>query len=123
MVLYNEMCDLVEQSQNEDGTWNYKNILGHREHQPERGRKSHQVLIEWESGERSWEPITEIYRMDKYFLAEYARDNGLLDTWDGPRMRIKNAGKNAKKLIRFANQAKLKSFRTAPVYMYGHEVP
>ena len=123
MVLYNEMCDLVEQSQNEDGTWNYKNILGHREHQPGRGRKSHQVLIEWESGERSWEPITEIYRMDKYFLAEYARDNGLLDTWDGPRIRIKNAAKNAKKLIRFANQAKLKSFRTAPVYMYGHEVP
>ena len=27
------------------------------------------------------------------------------------------------KLLRLTNQAKLKSFRSAPVYMYGHEVP
>jgi hypothetical protein len=120
MVTYNDMCEFIEeQVQNEDGTWRFRRILGHR--QP--SRKQAEVLIEWESGERTYEPIREIFKCDKYLLAEYARDNDLLDTWDSPRIRIKQAAADSKKLIRMINKAKLTSYKHSPVYMYGHEVP
>ena len=80
-------------------------------------------LIEWESGERSWEPIKNIYTGDKYMLAEYTRDHGLTDKRESSRMKIRAAAKNSKRLLRMIKQAKLKSFRTAPVYKNGHKVP
>ena len=36
---------------------------------------------------------------------------------------IKKIAKTQKRLIRRANQAKLHSFRTKPIYMYGFQVP
>jgi len=58
---------------------------------------------------------------DPVACAIYARDNNLLDKpgWKRFKRRIKNH----KKLLRMANQAKLCSFRTAPKYMYGYEIP
>ena len=38
-------------------------------------------------------------------------------------MKIRAAAKNSKTLLRIVKQAKLKSFRTAPVYKNGHKVP
>ena len=38
-------------------------------------------------------------------------------------MKIRAAAKNSKTLFRMIKQAKLKSFRTAPVYKNGHKVP
>ena len=38
-------------------------------------------------------------------------------------MKIKAAAKNSKTLLRMIKQAKLKSFRTTPVYKNGHKVP
>jgi hypothetical protein len=51
----------------------------------------------------------------------YARNNDLLNTagWK----RFKQIAKNDKKLLRMANQAKLRSFRTAPWFKYGFEIP
>jgi hypothetical protein len=56
-------------------------------------------------------------------LAEYAQDHGLIDEWEGPRMKIRAAAKNSMTLLRMIKQAKLKSFRTTPVYKNGHKVP
>ena len=120
MVSYNDMCEFIEeQTQNEDGTWQFRKILGHRKP----SRKQAEVLIEWENGERTYEPIRAIFKGDKYLLAEYARDNDLLDEWNTSQMPIKKAAADSKKLVRMINQAKLKSYKHAPVYMYGHEVP
>ena len=72
LVDYSEMCEFIEeQAQNEDGTWRFRKISNHRT----AGRKKHEVLIEWESGECTYEPISAIYAGDKYLLAEYAKDN------------------------------------------------
>ena len=61
----------------------------------------------------------------KWILAEYARDNGLLDEWNKywPSLHLKSSAKNAKKLLRQINAAKRASYKSAPVYMYGHQVP
>ena len=56
--------------------------------------------------------IKNIYTGEKYMLAEYARDHGLTDEWEGPRMKIRAAAKNSKTLLKMVKQAKLKSFRT-----------
>jgi len=51
----------------------------------------------------------------------YAKEHGLLDT-DGWKMLRKTA-RSTKRMVRMINQAKLHSFRTKPIYMYGILVP
>ena len=122
LIEYNDLMELIEEQKEYDvGTWRFREILDHRA--PKNKKEKWKVLIEWESGERSWEPITNIYAGDKYMLAEYARDHDLIDKWEGPRMKIRAAAKNGKTLLRMIRQAKLKSFRTTPVYKNGHKVP
>ena len=68
---------IEEQKELDDGTWRFRKILDHRA--PRTKKDKWNVLIEWESGERTWEPIKNIYTGDKYMLAEYDQDHGLLD--------------------------------------------
>jgi hypothetical protein len=119
-VSYNDMCEFIEeQTVNEDGTWDFRRILGHRQ----LSKSKAEVLIEWESGERTFVDAREIFRVDKYMLAEYARDNDLLDAWNSSRMPIKKAAADSAKLMRTIQEAKRQSYKQTPVYMYGHEVP
>ena len=67
---------IEEQKPNDDGTWRFRKILAHRE--PKNKKDTWKVLIEWESGECSWEPIKNIFTGDKYILAEYARDHNTI---------------------------------------------
>ena len=79
------------------------------------------MTIEWENGEITHEPLDAFAADDPLACAIYARNNNLLDTPDWKRFeRIAN---KYKKLLRMANQAKLWTFRTAPKYMYGYEIP
>ena len=120
LVAYNEMMEFIEeQEMNEDGTWRFRRIVGHRQR---KGRQA-EVLVLWESGEQTYEPIRNIYAADRYLLAEYARDNDLLDKWDSKSLKLKRAAADSRNLITMVNKAKLKSFHSAPVYMYGYEVP
>ena len=122
LIEYNDLMEMIEeQKPNDDGTWRFRKIMAHRK--PKNKKDTWKVLVEWESGERSWEPIKNIFSGDRYILAEYARDHGLLDKWDSPKMKIKKAAKNSKNLLRMINQAKLRSHRTTPVYKNGHKVP
>jgi hypothetical protein len=78
-------------------------------------------MIEWENGEITTEPLSNIAQDDPVTCAIYARDNGLLELpgWK----RFQKLARRQKRLFRMANQAKLKSFRTTPKYMYGIEIP
>ena len=110
IVSYNDICDFIEeQTELEDGTWRFRKIIAHRT-TDSNGRKKHEVLIEWESEECTYEPISAIYKGDKYLLAEYARDHNLLDEWESPRLKQKHAASKSKKLVHMINQAKLHSF-------------
>jgi hypothetical protein len=78
-------------------------------------------LIEWENGEITKEPLKIIAADDPVSCAIYARENGLLDKpwWK----RFKHIAKREKKFTCMVNQAKLRSYNTAPRYKYGFEVP
>ena len=56
-------------------------------------------------------------------VAVCARDNRLLDKPGWKLPGLKKIAKTQKKLIRVANKAKLHSFRSKPIYMYGFQVP
>jgi len=86
------------------------------------------ILIEWEFGKTSWQPLhhkdkASIYDCDPVTLAIYAHENNLLDTKGWKLSGLKKLAKTQKRILRHAKQAKLHSFRTKPIYMYGFEVP
>jgi hypothetical protein len=71
----------------------------------------------WETGEITWEPITRdktgVYDTDPVTVAIYAAKIFTRH----PRLDYTKLAKTQKRLLRLANQAKLHSFRTKPVYM------
>jgi hypothetical protein len=82
---------------------------------------TYNVLVEWETGETTYEPLDLIAKDDPVNCAEYAGQNGLLHTpgWK----RFKHLAKNQKKIERMINQARLSSFRREPFWKIGYMVP
>ena len=66
-------------------TYNHLGIVDHSG--PFRRRSMWQVLVQWENGERTWQPLTQ-FAMDDFESCEsYAKDHGLLDTLGWRRFR------------------------------------
>ena len=124
-MTYNEICDYISKDETEEGQWKFKAITAHQgplsPSDPAYNGSRFNVLVEWETGESTFEPLSTIAADDPVTCAIYARDNNLLEE-EGWK-RFKRIAKRQKKLIRMANQAKLRSFRTTPVYKYGYLVP
>ena len=105
--------------------WKFRRISGHEgplhQHHPNYKGSKYNVMVEWETGEITSEPLDIIAKDDPVTCAIYAKDNNLLEIsgWK----RFKGIAKRHKKFIRIINQAKLRSFRTAPRYKYGYELP
>jgi hypothetical protein len=78
------------------------------------------IMIEWENGETTSEPLKAIAKDDPVKCAIYAKDNGLLDLpgWK----QVKSIAKCQKKFTRMVNQAKLKSFNNTPKFKNGVEI-
>jgi hypothetical protein len=79
------------------------------------------ITVEWEGGEVTTEPLNIIAKDYPVTCAVSARDNNLLNL-EGWK-RFKSLARRQKNLMRLAKQAYLRSFRTAPKFKYGHEVP
>ena len=122
---YNEIVQFIEQDDDDTTVWKYRCIKAHegplKQSHPNYKGSLYNVLIEWENGEVTNEPLTIIAADDPVSCAIYGKKAGLLEH-DGWK-RFKSIAKQQKKLFRMANQAKLRSFRTAPKYMYGFEIP
>ena len=79
------------------------------------------VKVEWENGEITYEPLNMIAKNNPVSYAIYARKNGLLETpgWK----RFKGIARREKKLLRMANQVKVRSYCITPKYKFGFVVP
>ena len=126
LIDYSDMCELIEeQTMDENGDWVFLEIVGHTTPKTRQGKPK--LLVKWESGEITLEPTMNFHNTCSYkwIIAEYARDNGLVDEWDEywPSMHIKKNARNTKKILRQINAAKIVSYKNSPVYMYGHQVP
>ena len=104
-----------------DRIWKFKQILAHSgpltHRHPSYKGCSYNLLIEWETGEQTEEPLSNMIADDPVSVALYAKKNNLLDTQGWKQLR--RLARKDKQLQRLINQAKLRSFQTTPKYKYG----
>ena len=130
ILSYNEIIDIIadqydEEQNNPEKVWLFKAITAHEgplssRHPNYKGAK-YNVLVQWEDGSVTREPLDIFAKDDPVSCAKYAKDNNLLDEPGWKRFR--HLAKNNKKLTRMINQARLTSIRRGPVFKYGFEVP
>jgi hypothetical protein len=124
-VAYSGIVQHIERDEDDGHVWQFRRITAHkgplRPSHPNWKGSSYNVMVEWEDGSITTEPLGIIAADNLVTCAIYARENDLLleEGWK----RFKTIAKKQKKMFRMANQAKLRSFRTSPKYQYGFEVP
>ena len=116
LMTYSDICNHIhrEQSKMDDGEiyWKFRRILAHEGPMTHRDKNykgcSYNLLVEWETGEQTMEPLNLVIADDPVTVACYAKENNMLDT-EGWR-RLKRMAEREKVLTRPVNQAKLRSF-------------
>ena len=124
IIAYNDLLDHINKAGNDEDQvlWKFRRITGHEGPlTADSSRSLYNVMIEWENGEITSEPLSTIASDNPVTCAIYARENNLLELPGWKRFR--SIAKRQKKMFRMANQAKLRSYRTTPKYQYGFEVP
>ena len=130
VISYNELSELVTESMatKESGQQDvpsYSVILDHqgplKAHNPQYKGSSYNVLVSWDDGSQTWEPINLIGKQDPVTIARSGQDNGLLDKpgWKflrctTKRQRFIDVIMNAIKRRNDANQVR---------YKFGVRVP
>ena len=92
----------------EDGLYRFKSIKDHKgpytASDAEYNGSSYNLLIEWETGEHTWEPLSNIIASDPYTCAVYAKEHELLNT-PGWKL-LKRQARTARRLIRTLKKSK-----------------
>ena len=85
LMTYKDILDYIEWNHEEQGGiyWKFRRFIGHQK--VKKGDKDYKgsswnLMIEWEDGERSEEPLTLFFADAPYEVAEYALKNYLLCT-------------------------------------------
>ena len=130
IISYNELSNIVEeqherQADSPDTAWSYKGIKSHHgpitsAHKDYKG-SSYNVLVEWEDGSETYEPLDIIIKDDPVSVATYASENNLLDTpgWK----RLKHIANGRQRLTRMIQQTKVNRPQKGKVYNFGILVP
>ena len=113
LISYNQLIkyleDKTETGPLEDGLYRFKCITDHKgqytSSDPEYNGSSYNLLIEWETGEQTWEPLS----------------NNLLNT-PGWKL-LKRHARTARRLIRTLKKSKYRQARASRKYKHGWEVP
>jgi len=124
LIAYNEILDYLQRQEQGETVWKFRRITAHEgplnKHDASYKGSSYNIMVEWENGEITSEPLNVIASDDPVTCAIYARENNLLDLpgWK----RFKSIARREGKFLRMVNQAKLRSFRHSKKYKYGFEV-
>jgi hypothetical protein len=131
IIAYNVLSDLIEEQDDRDlnndpeTLWEFDKILGHQGPLRSTDRfykgSSYNVLVQWTTGEETFEPLDVMIKTDPITVAAYAKDNGLLTTpgWKNLNKYVRRA----KKFKRMLNQARLASKRRGIRYKFGVRIP
>ena len=124
ILTYNEILEYIAKNEEQDAdqaiVWRFKHIAGHqgplKKGDPSYNGSKFNVLVEWVTGESTYEPLDVIAADDPVTWAIYAKEKGLLDE---PRWRcFWLITKHESRLLCMTNQAKLRSLRCSPKYTY-----
>jgi hypothetical protein len=84
IITYNELLDFIKKNQENDAImWQFRRIIGHQgpllRHDKDYNGSRFNVLVEWENGEITTEPLLVIAAENPVTCAIYAREHDLLD--------------------------------------------
>ena len=113
IMSYVQILDHLDQQEQQEDLYKFRAITGHQgplspQDENYKGSK-YNVMVEWETGEITDEPLSLIAADDPVTCAEYAKKHDLLhlDGWK----RLKHIAKNQKQLTRAINQSKIRQVR------------
>jgi hypothetical protein len=131
ILAYNELSDIIEQQHEDelhapdDATWAFKAINEHQgpllSSDPRYKGSSYNVLVHWEDGSETFEPLSMMIKADPVTCAKYASDNNLLSTpgWK----QLNRIASRTTKFARLINQAKMNQNRNGPRFKFGITLP
>ena len=121
IMSYVQILDHLDQQEQQEDLYKFRAITGHQgplspQDENYKGSK-YNVMVEWETGEITDEPLSLIAADDPVTCAEYAKKHDLLhlDGWK----RLKHIARNQKQLTRAINQSKIRQVRRSAVYQFG----
>jgi hypothetical protein len=130
IMTYNDICDIMEKQHEVDESreldvYAYHGIVGHdgplKPGSPRYNGSSWNLLVHWEDGSETWEPLTILAKDDPVSCAKYGLDHDLLDKvgWK----RLKPLTRRKEQFRRIVNQSKVAPSRDIPIYKFGVRVP
>ena len=116
---YNQLMDHIQKGtdaeEDPDSLFKFRDIVAHQgpleSTDPDHKGSKYIVMVEWESGEVTYEPLTLISKDDPITCAVYAKKHDLLDTtgWK----HLKRYAKTSKRLIRAGKQSRIRQVRAS----------
>ena len=107
--------DNFDTGQHEDGLYKFKSVMDYRGPYtctgPEYLGSSYNLLIEWETGEMTCEPLSNIIADDPYSCAVYAEKFDLLNTQGWKQLKIHP--RTTKRLIRALEKSKYRQAKAS----------
>jgi hypothetical protein len=127
LLSYNDIVDYINNDEQEENnrTWNFKKITVHdgplKPNDPSYNGSMWNVMVKWENGEITSEPLSVIAADDPVICAIYAHDHNLLqlEGWK----HFAHIARREKKMLHMVNKAKLRSYCRTLKYQYGFHVP
>ena len=125
IMSYVQVLDHLNHQEQHEDLYKFRAITGHQgPHSPQdencKGSK-YNVMVEWETGEITEEPLSLIAADDPVTCAIYAKKHDLLH-FDGWK-RLKHIAKNPKQLTRAINKSKIRQVRRSSVYQFCFLIP
>ena len=129
IMSYNQLMDYIQKGtdaeEDPDSLFKFRDIVAHQgpleSTDPNHKGSKYNVMVEWESGEVTYEPLTLISKDDPITCAVYTKKHDLLDTtgWK----HLKRYAKTSKRLIRAVKQSRIRQVRASARYQHGFQVP
>ena len=129
IMSYNQLMDYIQKGtdaeEDPDSLFKFRDIVAHQgpleSTDPNHKGSKYNVMVEWESGEITYEPLTLISKDDPITCTVYAKKHDLLDTtgWK----HLKRYAKTSKRLIRAVKQSRIRQVRASAQYQHGFQVP
>ena len=136
ILTYNKLCDMIEKIEHqedhpEEPKWTFQSILDHqgplKTSHPDYKGSMYNVLVKWEDGSTTYEPLQLMIEDDPISLALYATNNNLLKTpgWKRLNHIVQDTVMKRNKLRNMLHQYHVcQGKRTkGPVYQFGIQIP
>ena len=124
IISNNQVLNCLEKAnQEDDSLYKFRAITKHhgplRKSDPIDNGSLYDVMVEWETGEITEEPLSIIAQDDSVTCAAYAKEHNLLHLpeWN----KLKHVAKHQKTLTRAINQTKIKQVRRSATYQFGYK--